>query len=185
MVEPGARVLEQVDVGDFSATDVAVVDRATEVPTEADWPRRRRKRDVERDPIAEAERRERLERRQDEFFDQLDDADPAIRARAAEGLSADDRTIPGLSELAANDPDAGVRKAAVSALGDASEEDTAALGALISALSDPDPQVVIAALDSIEWIGDASMIPDITPLLQHPNAEVREAAEASIYYLEE
>ena len=102
MVEPGARVLEQVDVGDFSATDVAVVDRATEVPTEADWPRRRRKRDVERDPIAEAERRERLERRQDEFFDQLDDADPAVRARAAEGLSADDRTIPGLSELAAS-----------------------------------------------------------------------------------
>ena len=41
------------------------------------------------------------------------------------------------------------------------------------------------ALDSIEWIGDASMIPDITPLLQHPNAEVREAAENSIYYLEE
>ncbi|MCH7687423.1 MAG: HEAT repeat domain-containing protein [Planctomycetes bacterium] len=115
----------------------------------------------------------------------LDDDDPDIRARAAEGLPADDRTIPALSELAANDPDAGVRKAAVSALSDASEEDTAVLGVLVGALGDPDPQVVIAALDSIEWVGDASVIPDITPLLEHPNAEVREAAETSIYFLEE
>jgi HEAT repeat protein len=45
--------------------------------------------------------------------------------------------------------------------------------------------VVIAALDSLEWVGDASVIPDITPLLEHPNAEVRVAAADSIYYLEE
>jgi HEAT repeat protein len=43
---------------------------------------------------------------------------------------------------------------------------------------------VIAALDSIEWIGDASMIPEITPLLQHPNAEVRGAAEDTIGFIE-
>jgi HEAT repeat protein len=190
----GGRVLEQVDVGDFSATDVAAADLATDVvvadlaaeaPTEAQRARRRRKREVERDPIADAERRERLEQRQDEFYAQLDDADPDARTRAAESLRADDRTIPALSELAANDPDAGVRKAAVSALSDASEEDTAALGALVGALGDADPQVVIAALDSLEWVGDASVISDITPLLEHPNAEVREAAEDSIYYLEE
>lgn len=178
----GGRVLEQVDVGDFSATDVTAADLAAEAPTKAVWTRGRRTRDVERDPVAEAEWRE---RRQDEFFAQLDDYDPGIRAGAAEGLPADDRTIPALSELAANDPDAGVRKAAVSALSDASEEDTAVLGVLVGALGDPDPQVVIAALDSIEWVGDASVIPDITPLLEHPNAEVREAAETSIYFLEE
>jgi hypothetical protein len=181
----GGRVLEQVDVGDFSATDAVVADLAARAPTEAQRARRRRKREVERDPVADAERRERIERRQDEFYAQLDDADPAARAEAAEGLRADDRTVPALSELAANDPDSGVRKAAVSALSDASEEDTAALGALVGALGDADPQVVIAALDSLEWVGDASVIPDITPLLEHPNAEVREAAEDSIYYLEE
>jgi len=190
----GGRVLEQVDVGDFSATDVAAADLATdavvadlaaEAPTEAQRARRRWKREVEHDPIADAERRERIERRQDEFYAKLDDADPAARAEAAEGLRADDRTIPALSELAANDPDSGVRKAAVSALSDASEEDTAALGALVGALGDADPQVVIAALNSLEWIGDASVIPYITPLLEDPNAGVREAAENSIYYLEE
>jgi hypothetical protein len=181
----GGRVLEQVDVGDFSATDAVVADLAARAPTEARRARRRPKPEVERDPVADAERRERIERRQDEFYAQLDDADPAARARAAEGLRADDRTVPALSELAANDPDSGVRKAAVSALSDASEEDTAALGALVGALGDADPQVVIAALDSLEWIADASVIPDITPLLEHPNAGVREAAEDSIYYLEE
>jgi hypothetical protein len=181
----GGRVLEQVDVGDFSATDVAAADLAARAPTEAQRARRRRKQEVERDPVADAERRERIERRQDEFYAQLDDADPAARAEAAEGLRADDRTVPALSELAANDPDSGVRKAAVSALSDASEEDTAALGALVGALGDADPQVVIAALDSLEWVGDASVIPYITPLLDDPNAGVREAAEDSIYYLEE
>jgi len=181
----GGRVLKQVDVGDFSATDVATGELAAGAPTELDRARRRWKRDVERDPVAEAERRERLERRQAEFYAQLDDADPATRARAAEGLPANDHTIPALIELAASDSDAGVRKAAVSALSDAPEENAAALGALVDALGDGDPQVVIAALDSIEWIGDASLIPAITPLLEHPNAEVREAAETSIYYLEE
>jgi HEAT repeats/HEAT repeat len=183
----GGRVLEQVDVGDFSAADPAA-----EVPTKADWTRGKtnwtrglRKRGVERNPVAEAERRERRERRQDELYAQLDDADPDARARAAEGLSADDRSIPAVSELAANDPDAGVRKAAVSALSDASKEDTAALDALIRTLGDPDPQVVIAALDSIEWVADASVIPHILPLLDHPNAEVREAAANCIYFLEE
>jgi hypothetical protein len=180
----GGRLLEQVAVGDFSATDIAVADLVAEAPTKADRTQGRGSRDVERDPIAQVERLERLERRQDENYAQLDDDDPAIRARAAEGLPADDRTISALIDLAANDPDAGVRKAAVSALSDADEEDTAALGALVAALGDPNPQVVIAALDSIEWIGDASSVPDITPLLNHSNAEVREAAAITIGILE-
>jgi hypothetical protein len=175
----GERVLEQVGVGDFSATDVA---RVAEAPTERHRAHRQRKRNVERDPAADAERRE---RREDEFYDQLDDDDPAARAEAAGGLSADDRNIPELSDLVANDPDVGVREAAASALSDASGGNPEALGALVGALGDPDPQVVIAALDSIQWVGDASAIPDIEPLLDHPNAEVRDAAELTIYQLQE
>jgi HEAT repeat protein len=60
-----------------------------------------------------------------------------------------------------------------------------ALGALAGALGDPDPEVVMAALDSIEWVGDSSMIPEITPLLDHPNADVRDAAGLTIYLLED
>ena len=71
----------------------------------------------------------------------------------------------------------------MSALSDAEQEDTSAIEALLRALNDPDPQVVIAALDSLEWIGDSSMIPYITPLLQHPNADVRSAAEITISFL--
>jgi hypothetical protein len=183
----GERVLEQVAVGDFSATDVAAPDLAAKAPVKSDWissrARERPSRNIERDPIAQAERLERLERRREENFSQLDDDDPAIRADAAEGLRADDETIPALTDLALNDPDAGVRKAALSALSDAPQEDTAARGALLGALSDPDPEVVLIALDSIEWIGDASMGSDITPLLQHSNAEVREAAAVTLSFI--
>jgi hypothetical protein len=189
VAESGERVLEQVAVGDFSGTDVPAPELAAKIPDKARWTsdraRERPSRNVERDPIAQAERLERLKRRREENFSRIDDDDPAVRADAAEGLPADDETIPALADLAMNDPDAGVRKAAVSALSDADQENTAARGALLGALSDPDPQVVIAALDSIEWIGDASMIPEITPLLQHPNAEVRGAAEITISFIEE
>jgi hypothetical protein len=182
----GERVLEQVAVGDFSGTDVPAPELATKIPARAgrnsDRARERSSRNVERDPIAEAER---LERRREENLSRIDDDDPSVRADAVEGLPADDETIPALTDLAMNDPEADVRKAAVSALSDSPQEDTAARGALLGALSDPDPQVVIAALDSIEWIGDASMIPEITPLLQHPNAEVRDAAEDTISFIGE
>jgi hypothetical protein len=192
----GERVLERVDVGDFPATDIAAVDlvtgteaadRAAETRPRARAARTGKRfiRDVERDPDAVAERRERRERLADEYYDQLDDEDPAVRAQAAEGLPADDRTIPALSDLAANDSDSRVRAAAVSALSDAEAQDPVALGALAGALGDPDPEVVMAALDSIEWVGDSSMIPEITPLLDHPNADVRDAAGLTIYLLED
>jgi hypothetical protein len=187
----GGRVLERVEVGVFSsanevaAAEVAAADPSAETRTEVSRPRRQRERNVQRDPVAEAERREQREQREAEYFTQLGDSDPAVRAQAAGGLPADEHTVPALSELATNDPDAGVRKAAVSALSDASEEDSVALGALLGALGDSDPQVVIAALDSIEWVGDASAIPNIEPLLEHPNAEVREAAGNAIESLED
>jgi hypothetical protein len=187
VAESGERVLEQVAVGDFSGTDVPAPERTAKSTARtgrnSDRARVRSSRNVERDPIAEAERLERLERRREENLDRIDDEDPSVRADAAEGLRADDETIPMLTDLALNDPEADVRKAALSALSDADQEDMAARGALLGALSDPDPEVVIVALDSIEWIGDASMIPEIRPLLQHENAGVRIATEVTISFL--
>jgi hypothetical protein len=187
VAESGERVLEQVAVGDFSATDVPAPELAARAPARSDRAldraRERSSRKVERDPIAQAERLERIERRREENLSLIDDDDPAVRADAAEGLRADDETIPELTDLALNDPDAGVRKAALSALSDADQEDTAARGALLGALSDPDPEVVRAALDSIEWIGDASMVSEITPLLQHWDAGVRDDAETTISFI--
>jgi len=187
VAESGERLLEQVAVGDFSGADVPAPELAARISARAgrdsDRARERSSRKVDRDPIAEAERLERLERRREENLSRIDDDDPAVRADAAEGLPADEETIPALTDLALNDSEADVRKAALSALSDADQEDTAARGALLGALSDPDPQVVIIALDSIEWIGDASMIPEIKPLLQDPNADVRSAAQITIDFL--
>jgi HEAT repeat protein len=132
-----------------------------------------------------AERRERRERLADEYYAQLDDEDPAVRAEAAEGLTADDSNIPALSELAANDPDFRVRAAAVSALGGADAGDSLALGALIGALGDPDPEVLVPALEGLQWVADSSVIPEITPLLDHPNEDVRDTAGITIDLLED
>ena len=181
----GERVLERVDVGDFPATDIAAADlvsgteeadRAAETRPRAARTGKRFIRDVERDPEVLAERRERRERLADEYYAQLDDEDPTVRAQAAEGLTADDRNIPALSELAANDPDFRVRASAVSSLGGADTGDPVALGALIGALGDPDPEVLISALESLQWVANSSVIPDITPLLDHPNEDVRDTA---------
>jgi len=190
----GERVLEQVDVGDFPATEIAAADpsvtttaadRAAEARPRAARTGKRFIPDVERDPDVLAERRERRERLADEYYAQLDDEDPAARAQAAEGLTADDSNISALSELAANDPDFRVRAAAVSSLGGADAGDPVALGALIGALGDPDPEVLIPTLESLQWVANSSVISEITPLLDHPNEDVRDTAGITIDLLED
>ena len=44
-------------------------------------------------------------------------------------------------------------------------------------------EVVIAALDSLEFVGDSSIIPELTPLLKHPDPDVQEAAASAIEFL--
>jgi hypothetical protein len=187
----GERVLEQVVVGDFPPTEIAAADPSVTTPATdraaETRPRAGRRfiREVERDPEVLAERRERHERLADEYYAQLDDEDPAVRAQAAEDLTADDRNISALSELAANDPDFRVRAAAVSALGGADTGDPVALGALIGSLGDPDPEVLIPTLESLQWVANSSVISEITPLLDHPNEDVRDTAGITIELLED
>jgi HEAT repeat protein len=78
-----------------------------------------------------------------------------------------------------------VRARAAQTLGEASGDDEAvAANALVAALRDPEIPVVLAALESLEWVGDETLISELRPLLDHPSAEVRERAAETITGLE-
>jgi len=81
----------------------------------------------------------------------------------------------------ANDPDASVRTAAAESLGDG---DVGAVRPLLDALADPDSRVVLAALESLEQVGDASILPELAPALEHSDPTVRERAAEVGEFLE-
>ncbi len=88
---------------------------------------------------------------------------------------------PGLDRLVgilSGDPSPEVRAAAAEQLGSASGY--VAVGALLDASRDRDPRVVTKALEALEFVGDETITPTIRPLLQHPDDQVRAAAEKTI-----
>jgi HEAT repeat protein len=115
---------------------------------------------------------------------EIEDPDPEVRIAAAGVLYPKGDALPALAGLVREDPDPGVRVAAAESLG-YSMEDPEALSALMYALRDPEPQVVIAALDAIEFVGNPSVIPELGFLLDHPDSQVRDAAGEAIDWLEE
>jgi hypothetical protein len=113
---------------------------------------------------------------------QLADPDPEVRAEAASWIDTDAEGLARLGEILANDPSPAVRAAAAETLGD--EESAVAVNLLLHALRDPEPQVVIEALDALEYIGDETLIPELRFLREHPSPEVRERALEAIDWLE-
>ena len=77
-----------------------------------------------------------------------------------------------------------MRISVISQLEDADEEPEAIAG-LVTALGDDNPEVVIEAIDAIEFVGDSSQIRDLQRYSDHPNEEVREAIADAIEYLED
>ncbi|MGH0038219.1 MAG: HEAT repeat domain-containing protein [Myxococcota bacterium] len=122
------------------------------------------------------------ERAQAAWIDRLSDRDPAERARAAYEVEPEGRGLDALLGVLYNDADPSVRTAAVSQLEDSDAH--AAVEGLVYALSDRDRGVVLEAIDALEFAGDESVIPSLEPLLDSPDAEVREAAEEAIEFLE-
>jgi HEAT repeat protein len=120
-------------------------------------------------------------------LDGLRDPDPEIRASVAEWISLDPGTFPELADLLRHDPSAGVRVAAATTLGDAMNkpEEREAVALLLEALHDDEPEVVLAALGALEFVGDAGTAPGLDFLLEHPTAEVRNAAANTIEWLED
>ena len=94
-------------------------------------------------------------------------------------LEAFDRLI----EMLARDPDAGVRAATTASL--ENSDRIAAVNALIEALNDPSPAVVVEVIDALEFAGDASIVPQLRPLLEHHDPRVRDIAAEAIAFLED
>jgi HEAT repeat protein len=120
----------------------------------------------------------------DEIARGLDSADAAERVRATLAIDpSSEAEVTRLGSLLASDPDPRVRAAATVGLEDA--ESHAAVESLLGALGDSNSDVVLEAIDSIEFAGDASSVPRLAPLLAHPDDRVREAAAGAISLLEE
>jgi hypothetical protein len=118
----------------------------------------------------------------EELAEQLDTTDAGIRAQVVSEIDPDGPGIAILAEMLSDDPDPFVRVAAAKQLGDT--DTFVATRALLDALADPDPQVVVSALDGLEFAGDESVIPLLEPLLEHRDATVRTAAAEAIDFLE-
>jgi len=112
---------------------------------------------------------------------ELKSSDPDERSTALFDIEPEGPGLQVLLEVLSDDPDAEVRGLAARQLGYA--ESPEATAGLVSALDDPAPGVVIEAIDALEMIGDSTVIGSLEKLLQHPDAEVREAAKEGIDYL--
>jgi HEAT repeat protein len=114
-----------------------------------------------------------------ELRQMLGDADPAVRAQGAFGLSrkgADAAaTVPELIERL-KDPQAGVRQSAASALGASGSAD--AVAPLAEALGDPEWAVRRQAALALGQLGPAAKpaLPAVRRLARDPNGLVRKAA---------
>lgn len=109
---------------------------------------------------------------------------PGDKIRAIQAIDDYDgsRIVPIIRE-ALNDDNSQVRIAAVKKLSEM-EELHAAVEGILYALNDPDPVVILEALNAIEETSDASLIPELTPLKNHRDLSVQRKAEEIIEFLE-
>jgi hypothetical protein len=177
--QEGEPELERVVVGRLP--EVAAAPPREAEPRRERTPARSRQRSIppaERDPLAFEEKQ--MARRAE-----LEHEDPRVRLDAAEWIYADAMGVAVLDDVVRGDPDARVRARAAMTLGEADrDEGDAAANALVAALQDPESQVVLAALEALESVGDETLISELMPLLDHPSAEVRERTSETIDWLE-
>ena len=113
----------------------------------------------------------------------LKNPDPEERSDAVLDIEPEGPGLQYLLEVVTDDPDPEVRIAAVSQLGDS--ESPEAITGMLTALNDANSEVILEAIDGLEYSADQNVIGNLEKLLQHPDPEVREAAEDAIDYLEE
>jgi hypothetical protein len=179
------RILARVEIGEALENGAANLAKTApnnalrirdRVPSAADQSAARARSD-RGETISEADATE-----QAELLSKLDSPDPETRADAADWIDLDREAIERMVSMLESDPDVEVRLTIVERLGDA--ESPAAIAALIVALRDPDSEVVLEAIEILEFEGDEWLIPELKPLLTHPDPEVREAIQDAIEFLE-
>jgi hypothetical protein len=129
-----------------------------------------------------AEKKAALERLAEQTQRDLESPDPEARASAVANLRVEEDDLTRMAELLTRDPSANVRVEAADQLG--SIGTPGAVNALLRSLADPEPDVVIAALEALRFAGDESIVPDLQSLRQHPSPEVRAAVEQTIDFLQ-
>ena len=60
-----------------------------------------------------------------------------------------------------------------------------AIDGLLLALEDPSREVVLQALETLALVGERDIVPSIEPLLDHSDAEIREAAGETLYFVDD
>ena len=101
---------------------------------------------------------------------------------AAESIEATGIALDYLARILTTDPSPEVRMATTYSL--ENSEDPRAVDTLIMGLNDADPEVLVEVIDSLDFLDDRSAIPYLQPLLDHPNEDVRDAAESAIESLQ-
>ena len=107
---------------------------------------------------------------------------PEVRADAAENIEATGIVLDYLATILTTDPSPEVRIAATYSLEES--DDPRAFDTLIMGLDDTDPKVLVEVIDSLDYLDDRSAIPYLQPLLDHPDEDVRDAAESAIESLQ-
>lgn len=117
----------------------------------------------------------------DRLLDKVQAPDWVERVEAVQAITPEDDGLRVLIKALASDENAKVRAAAVEQLEDS--ETRAAVAALVHALLDPDREVVLAAIDALEFTDDETIADDLRPLERHRDPEVRESAAEAICFI--
>ncbi len=112
----------------------------------------------------------------------LSDRRDTVRAEAVAELGTEGPDLETVIAFAKADPSPLVRGAAIDALGD--DGRFGALAAVLAALDDPDPNVVLRAIAVIEDAGDATLVVRIGLLARHGSSAVRARAAEALEQLE-
>jgi len=104
-----------------------------------------------------AARREEQVHSQADLLEQLRSSNPDMRIEAVEGLDPEGPALVAVLELLKSDPDPRVREKAAQQGGEA--DGFVACAALLDALGDPEPAVVLQALGSLEFTCDETVAP--------------------------
>jgi hypothetical protein len=131
-----------------------------------------------------ADGREPSDSRNDEIAVALASSDPDVRSEAVDRLEPEGEELETLKDLLAHDRSSLVRRSAAERL--ETSDSRSAIDALVDALDDPDPSVVLAAIDAHEFAADSEHLPRILASGgdRHTNPEVREAFDEMVEFLE-
>jgi len=180
------RTIARVKIGDALAHEA--VSPAETTATDA-----LQRRDSEPSAAARSAERARIDRtestsaasnaEQAELLSELDSSDPETRADAADWIDLEGEALARMISLLKSDPDAEVRATIADRLGE--EISPVSVAALTAAFQDPDSEVVLRAIEALEFDAEPDLIPELKPLLGHADPDVREAAQDLIEDLED